>query len=127
MLDMTACAHTLCLYISGGYDKCVQRVSQTDVIVPKWLVNDVATCLSVTDTRCVLLTCASSISRSSCPCLVNSFIFRNSPQDVVSLWHTNTLSSGELVVWQNLIDNVHTIFEVSSFNPFRDIEGIPKL
>ena len=56
--DMTACAHNVCLYISGGNDKCVHRVALLGVDVTKWPVNDIAYGLSVTDTHDVLGQCS---------------------------------------------------------------------
>ena len=49
--DMTACAHNVCLYISGGGDQCVHRVALPGVNVTRWPVNDRTNGISVTDTH----------------------------------------------------------------------------
>ena len=96
--DMTACAHNVCLYISGGYDKCIHRVALSGVNVTKWPVNDVAISLSVTDTHFVLVTCP--VAQKIKEFTIHGQLLReiDLPQDVVSPFHAIQLPSGEFVV-----------------------------
>ena len=98
--DMIACAYNYCLYISGGTDKCVHRVSlrDVDVHVTKWPVNDVSVCLSVTDTHSVLVTCDEV--RKIKEFTTHGKLLRQIelPQDVVSPEHTIQLSSVDFIV-----------------------------
>ena len=56
--DMTVCAHNSCAYISDWSNNCIHRVELPHgADVTNWPVNDVPTCLSVTDTHSVLVTC----------------------------------------------------------------------
>ena len=100
MADIIACADNCCLYISGCTDNCVHRVAlqDVDVHVTMWPVNDVAACLSVTDTHSVLVTCDEV--RKIKEFTTHGKLLRQIelPHDVVSPWHTIQLSSGEFIV-----------------------------
>jgi len=96
--DMAACPYYRCLYISGNDDQWLHRVAAVDDCVTNWRVNGVPTCISVTDTHSVLVTCgeARKIKEFS----TDGKLLRQIqlPEDVVSPWHTIQLSSGEFIV-----------------------------
>jgi len=100
MSDMTACACNLCIYISGGDDKCVHRVQVqvTGDFVTEWPVFDAADGLSITDTHSVLVTCRDV--RKMKEFTTDGQLLRQIelPRKVVSPWHTIQLSSGEFLV-----------------------------
>lgn len=98
MADMTACAYSHCLYISGGTDKCVHRVALSDDDVTQWPVNDVAGFLSITNTHTVLVTCRDV--RKIKEFTTHGELLRQIElsQDVVSPRHAIQLSRGEFIV-----------------------------
>jgi len=58
-VDIVACAHNRCAYISDQSKNCIHRVGLPNgAHVTKWPVNDKPWFLSVTDTHAVLVTCA---------------------------------------------------------------------
>jgi len=114
--DMTACAHNCCAYISDQSKHCIHRVGLphgTDVT--NWPVNDKPTCISITDTHSVLVTCdeVSKIKEFT----TDGKLLRQiqQPQDVVSLRHTIQLSSGEFLVCHGKPnDPVHRVCLIDS-------------
>jgi len=123
MADMTFRDHNVCIYISGYI--CVHRVALSSVDVTKWLVNDLAGGLSVTDTHSVLVTCVRKIKEFS----TDGKLLRQieQPQDVVLPWHTIQLSSGQLVVCHGVpADPVHRVCLIGSDGHVVKSYGGPK-
>ena len=99
--DIVACEHNRCAYISNCSQNCVNRVAlpfAAGTAGMQWPVNDGPTCLSLTNTHSVLVTCTAV-------CKIKEFSTDGQllrvlllPQDFGSLMHTVQLSSGQFVV-----------------------------
>jgi len=125
MSDMTACAYHVCIYISSGSGKCVHRVAVSGNDVTKWSVNDVAGCLSVTDTHTVLVMCDKKFKEFT----TNGKLLRQIklPQEVKSPWHSIQLSCGEFVVCHgDATDPVHGVCLIGSRGHVVKSYGGPK-
>jgi len=97
--DMISCAHNRCAYVADVISSCIHRVGLPHgADVSNWPVNDRPTCISVTDTHSVLVTC--SEARKIKEFSTDGKLLRQIqlPEDVVSPWHTIQLSSGEFIV-----------------------------
>jgi len=95
---IVACPNYQCLYVSGGYDSCVHRVSLINDVVTNWPVYDSFRGLSVTNMHSVLVTCDEV--RKIKEFRTGGKLLRQIelPEDVMSPWHTIQLSSGEFIV-----------------------------
>jgi len=126
--DMISCAHNRCAYVADVISSCIHRVGLphgTDVT--NWPVNDKPTCISVTDTHSVLVTCleARKIKEFS----ADGKLLRQIqlPEDVVSPWHTIQLSSGEFIVCHgDFPDPVHRVCLIDSNGHVVKSYGGPK-
>ena len=114
--DMTACAYNSCAYISDWSNNCIHRVGLPHgADVTNWPVNDVPTCLSVTDTHSVLVTCREvrKIKEFS----TDGKLLREIqlPQNVMSPHHTVQLFNGQFIVCHgDLGDPVHRVCLIGS-------------
>ena len=104
VVDMAACEHDHCLYISdtGEY---IHSVALPDAAVIKWPVYDVPAGLSVTDTHSVLVTFEKV--RKMKEFTTHGKLLRQIelPQSVVSPCHAIQLSSGEFIVCHGRTDD----------------------
>jgi len=113
--DIVACAHNRCAYISDCSHKSIHKIASSGDTITHWPVNDEPHGLSVSLTHGVLVTCrwARKIKEFSTDGqLIREVVL---PGDVVSLWHSVQLSSGEFIVCHgNVCDPVHRVCLVSS-------------
>jgi len=113
--DIVACAHNRCAYISDASHKSIHKIALSGDTITHWPVNDTPNGLSVSLTHGVLVTCrwARKIKELSTDGqLIREVVL---PGDVVSLWHSVQLSSGEFIVCHgNVCDPVHRVCLVSS-------------
>jgi len=95
-VDIVACGHYRCAYVSEGASRCLHRVTLPHAGITRWPVNDVPGCLSLTVQHTVLVTCRKV-------CKIKEFttdghLLREVVVPASSPWHTVQLSNGELIV-----------------------------
>jgi len=104
-VDMIACAHYCCAYLSDSSNKCIHRVGLLNgADITKWPVDDVPSCVSVTNTHSVLVTCdkVRKIKEFS----TGGELLREIqlPEDVLTPRHTVQLSNSEFIVSHGRLD-----------------------
>ena len=127
IVDIVACGHHRCAYISDLSHNSVGRVALADARVTLWPVHDTPAGLSLTATRGVLVSCL--IVRKVKEFSTDGQLLQvlTLPQDVVSPWHTFQLSSGEFVVCHGLIyDPQHRVCLIGSDGSVVKSYGGPK-
>ena len=98
-VDIVACPHNRCAYISNVSHNSIHRLALPDgASATIWPVNDKPACLSVTDTHDVLVTC--HLARKIKEFSTDGKLLRQVQlsDDIVSPWHTIKLSSGQLLM-----------------------------
>jgi len=112
--DIVACANNRCAYISDWEHDSIHKIALSDDTVTQWPVNDTPNGLSLSLRHNVLVTCrhVRKIKEFSTDGqLLYEVVL---PDDVVSLWHSVQLSSGEFVVCQGGCgDPLHRVCLVS--------------
>jgi len=113
--DIVACAHNACAYVSDWSNNSVGRVTLSDATVAYWPVGDKPTCLSLTATHGVLVTCweVSKVKEFS----TDGQLLRELtlPQEIVLPLHAVQLSSGGFAVCHGLnADHLHGVCLIGS-------------
>ena len=112
-VDIVACEHYHCAYISDASGQFVHRLALPDAAITQWPVDDSPACLSVTVKHDVLVTCRKV-------CKIKEFttygkLLREVEPSVSSPWHSVQLSSGELIVCHGyLVNTSHRVCMIGS-------------
>ena len=126
-VDIVACGHNRCAYISDHVHNLVHRVSLSDDTVTQWPVGDKPSRLSLTQTRGVLVLCRGvrKIKEFSSEGLLLHEL--SLPQEVVKPWHAIQLSSGQFIVCHGgLNEQIHRVCLIGSDGNVVKSYGGPK-
>jgi len=114
-IDMTSCAHAVCIYISDFNGICVHRFEVQATAFTQWTTQDRPNGLSVNDSHNVLVTCPEvrNIKEfSSHGVLLRELTL---PDDVIHPWHTIRTRENEFLVCHGGSgDAVHRVCKMSA-------------